>query len=36
MEDELSSGCCGIDRLRYRFEADLPVVESGDRLNEVG
>ena len=35
VENELSSGCCGVDCLGDRLEAGLAVVEAGDRLNEV-
>jgi hypothetical protein len=35
MEDEFASRRGGIDRFGDRFEADLPVVEACDRLDEV-
>jgi hypothetical protein len=35
VEDELPSGCGGVDCLGDRLEADLAGVEAGDRFDEV-
>ena len=35
VEDQFSSGCGGVDAFGDALEANVPVVEAGDRLDEV-
>ena len=35
VEDQFSSGCGGVDAFGDALEANVPVVEVGDRLDEV-